>query len=240
MTLSLKPIAQDPKYHGFIDRQLLWGIPNFLNVMSNVVFLWIGLWGFKKIFSNHASAKRPATLLGYFLGVLLTCFGSSYYHYDPTNETLFWDRLPMTLAFMSLLGFLLQYRVFLNWGKWLYAPLLFFGAFSVLYWRYTEAQGHGDLRFYGLVQFGALLLTPVILWRFPKSPRNLQGPVLGFLFYALAKVLETFDASIQSLTHLCGGHPLKHLAAGLATYFIGSFMFKETDLSPAPSPTKSE
>ena len=33
--------------------------------------------------------------------MLLTAVGSSYYHLAPDNERLFWDRLPMTIAFSS-------------------------------------------------------------------------------------------------------------------------------------------
>ena len=39
-----------------------------------------------------------------FLGIALTGFGSSYYHWDPNDRTLFWDRLPMALSFMAILA----------------------------------------------------------------------------------------------------------------------------------------
>ena len=34
-----------------------------------------------------------------FLGILLTGFGSAYYHLEPNDQTLFWDRLPMAISF---------------------------------------------------------------------------------------------------------------------------------------------
>lgn len=37
-----------------------------------------------------------------FAGVLLTSAGSTWYHLAPTNDSLVWDRLPMTLGFMGL------------------------------------------------------------------------------------------------------------------------------------------
>jgi hypothetical protein len=35
---------------------------------------------------------------------VLTAVGSGYYHLAPDNESLFWDRLPMTIAFMGLVS----------------------------------------------------------------------------------------------------------------------------------------
>ena len=40
----------------------------------------------------------------FFLGVFLTGFSSSYYHWKPNDAGLFWDRLPMTVAFMAILA----------------------------------------------------------------------------------------------------------------------------------------
>ena len=45
----------------------------------------------------------PATVV-LFLGFFLTGIGSSYYHWDPNDGTLFWDRLPMTLSFAAILA----------------------------------------------------------------------------------------------------------------------------------------
>jgi hypothetical protein len=47
----------------------------------------------------------------FFAGVGLTAFGSAYYHLEPTNDRLLWDRLPMTVAFMGLFAAVLSERV---------------------------------------------------------------------------------------------------------------------------------
>lgn len=36
------PIPQPQEYHQFADQRMLLGIPNFLNVVSNVPFLLVG------------------------------------------------------------------------------------------------------------------------------------------------------------------------------------------------------
>ena len=42
------------------------------------------------------------------MGVGLVAVGSSYYHWRPNNARLVWDRLPMTVGFMSLIAVVLS------------------------------------------------------------------------------------------------------------------------------------
>ena len=99
--LVLPPLTQDQSYHQFADQRTIFGIPNFWNVVSNLPFLAVGVAGLRR-FRND-----PATVV-FFLGVLLTGVGSSYYHWDPNDDTLFWDRLPMTLSFAAILALVVQ------------------------------------------------------------------------------------------------------------------------------------
>src|SRR5262249_17477948 len=112
----LPPIPQDPSYHQFADQRTLLGIPNFWNVISNLPFVVvgaIGLWQF---------GRDRATLV-LFLGIFLTGFGSAYYHWNPNNDTLFWDRLPMALSFMAILAVAVEERVSARAGAILLWPL---------------------------------------------------------------------------------------------------------------------
>jgi len=43
--LLLPPLKQPQAYHQFADQRTWFGIPNFLNVISNVGFLLVGLVG---------------------------------------------------------------------------------------------------------------------------------------------------------------------------------------------------
>ena len=44
--LSLAPrLPLGPSYHVFADQRTLFGIPNALNVLSNIPFLLVGMWG---------------------------------------------------------------------------------------------------------------------------------------------------------------------------------------------------
>lgn len=90
--LPLPPLLQDQAYHQFADQRELFGIPNFWNVVSNLPFVAVGAVGLLRF-------HRDVTTTVLFAGIFLTGFGSSYYHLDPNDSTLFWDRLPMTICF---------------------------------------------------------------------------------------------------------------------------------------------
>jgi len=97
-------IPQDRFYHDFADQREMLGIKHFLNVASNLPFILVGLVGVKTLFSVDRSKIVNVILPSYilfFCSVALVGFGSIYYHLDPNNRTLIWDRLPMTLAFIS-------------------------------------------------------------------------------------------------------------------------------------------
>ena len=70
--LLLDPIPQDLAYHEFADRRTFAGIPNLLDVLSNLPFLVIGLTGLYQLTARKLQADaglRPAIAL-FFLGVL--------------------------------------------------------------------------------------------------------------------------------------------------------------------------
>ena len=196
------PIPQDENYHRFADHRSILGIPNFWNVVSNLPFALVGVWGLRR-FSDLTSRIL-------FAGVLLTAFGSGYYHLYPNDATLVWDRLPMTLVFMPLVVLVISQWMGTAWGRRVQWPLILFGIGSVLWWR-----AEGDLRLYAIAQFGPALLLLPAFW-FDRGIRRLWSAAA---FYALAKIFETFDSRIYALLPV-SGHTLKHLASGLAAYWI--------------------
>lgn len=212
----LKPIPQPASYHQFADSRAMLGIPNFLNVASNLPFLVAGLVGLCNVLSKQGAGLCPSGARGPWLALTssfaLTGIGSSYYHWAPSDPTLFWDRLPMAIGFGAVLGVLLVERVDERWGRRLWGPLLAAGVASLLAWRWA-----GDLRFYVLLQGWAILLVPVILLLFPGRFSDTRGWVWSLAFYALAKILEVADVPIYRLGGLVSGHTLKHLAAGVAS-----------------------
>ena len=214
----IEPISQDPAYHQFVDQREFFGVPNFFNVVSNFAFIIIGLYCLFRLVSHtkdYSELRSKSACYIFFLGLILTGFGSGYYHLSPTNETLVWDRLPMAIAFMALFSFFLSEHINPRTGSRLLWPLLAMGVFSVLYWIYTENQAAGDLRLYALVQFLPVLLIPLILVLFPGQ--TYQKKYLWYLigFYALAKITEHYDKEIMNV-FLLSGHTLKHIFAALS------------------------
>ncbi len=150
-----------------------------------------------------------------FIGIILTGAGSAFYHWRPTDSTLVWDRLPMTVAFMSLLSATIAERTRSRAGLAWLGPLLGLGIGSVVYWRLT-----GNLWPYGAAQYLSLLLLGLMLVLFPSRYTRGSDMVVVMLLYALAKVAEALDGSLYSLTHLLSGHTLKHLLAATAIAWL--------------------
>jgi hypothetical protein len=129
-----------PSYHHFADQRILLGIPHFGDVASNIAFLIAGLWGLAFL-SRKSSALQFADVrerwpyLFVFLGLVLTAFGSTYYHVAPDNDRLVWDRLPMTIIFMPLVAALIAERVNVKLGLWLLPVLTAVGIGSVIQWH---------------------------------------------------------------------------------------------------------
>jgi hypothetical protein len=218
------PIPQDTAYHAFADTRTLLGIPNFWNVVSNLGFLVVGVYGLYQLHitrSLQVEATVKASYILFFVGVTSVAFGSAYYHWLPSNATLLWDRLPMTLAFMALLSFALAEFLSVTWGRVALLPLFFLGLASVGYWYWGELRGAGDLRLYVLVQFFPMILL-LILFTFgqPVFQDNF-GYYQLLAAYVLAKVAEHFDELIAQWTAgVMAGHALKHLLAAIGVWLL--------------------
>ena len=226
--LFFDPVAQDPAYHLFADPRSFLGIPNFGNVASNAAFPVVGIVGLAVLYGKGAYCRNTNLVdtlpyAAFLVAVALIGAGSAYYHWQPNNQTLFWDRLPMTLGFMSLTAAIIADRIHRAAGLKIILPvLLTLGIASLVYWRVTEAAGRGDLRFYGLVQFLPIVLIPIICWLFPDA-RYTKGRYIAWMIlcYGLAKLFEHFDFQIYDLLgEWVSGHTLKHLAAAIATAFV--------------------
>ena len=230
--LLLPAMPQSLEYHHFADQRTLWGIANFLDMISNLGFLIVGIAGLVIVFGERAqfefrSERWPYAV--FFLGALLTALGSGYYHLAPDNESLFWDRLPMTIAFMGLVSSQIVDRINIRAGLALLVPMLLLGAASVIYWRATERAGTGNVIPYGVLQ-GYSVVIVLLLARLSPS-RYTRGNDLYWVFgwYVLSKLLETFDAQVLDfLGGVVSGHTLKHLAAAIAGFTVCSMLMRRT------------
>jgi hypothetical protein len=218
----LPPIAQSLTYHDFADKRTVLGISNFANVISNFPFLLVGLAGLRSVERSTVPKSLGTIYIVLFLGIFLTGFGSAYYHYNPDNNTLVYDRIPLSIVFMALLSATVAELIDYKTGVVLWVPLVLLGVASVWWWHYGEERGHGDLRLYGLVQFYPMVFIPLILWLFydPAYKSALRPLAWVVLWYGVAKVCELLDKSIYSVTGVISGHTLKHLAAAMSTWYL--------------------
>ncbi len=216
------PIAQPSGYHDFADQRVLLGIPHFSDVLSNLGFALVAVWGW----SHLAGASRHAGIVhgwaGYRLflvGLFLTALGSSWYHLDPDNSRLVWDRLPIALACGGLLAGVwgdTRHRDSGASASWLALAAVI----SVAWWYHTDLSGAGDLRPYLLLQGLPILLIPLWQWihGMPRADRLAFGGAL--MVYVVAKVAELNDHEVAATLGAITGHTLKHLLATGAAALI--------------------
>lgn len=211
--LTVDPIRQDVSYHAFADTRLFFGIHNCLDVVSNLPFLIIGILGLRLCFRSELGELSHAWVL-FFIGVGLVSVGSAYYHWNPNNESLVWDRLAMTIAFMALFAALLGEYLHQRVGKLLLWPLVLIGLASVVYWHSAD-----DLRMYAWVQFFPLLVIPLLMLMFDSMYTLNRLILLALGWYVLAKIVEFNDSFIlEATTGVVSGHTLKHIFAAAGAY----------------------
>lgn len=228
----LPPIPQPLEYHQFADSRLFLGIPNFLDVTSNLLFLAAAAYGLKLLFdprhgmerANFESGSEVIPYTIFFAGSGLTCFGSIYYHISPDNFSLVWDRLPMTIMFGSFLAIVISERVSQRLGLMLLPVFILLGIFSIYHWHQTELIGAGDLRLYLMIQFLPAILILYMLFFLPShySRSGRIGWILAL--YVAAKVAEFLDREIFEIQQWVSGHTIKHLLAALAVFALAEML----------------
>jgi hypothetical protein len=220
--LLLPQINQDQTYHDFADQRTILGIPHFWNVISNLPFIAVGVAGLRR-------AHHDPAIFALFFGIVMTGFGSSYYHLDPNDKTLFWDRLPMAISFMAILTLAIEERLDAKAGAILLWPLIAIGICSLLLWRWN-----GDLRLYGWVQFFPCVALPLLFVLFPPKYTGTSYWIIAAALYGLAKLFEFYDSAIYSAGSLLSGHTLKHLAAAGACFMVLNYFRERQRIGPQP------
>lgn len=206
------PIEQSTDYHNFSDTLTVGIIPNFWNVISNLPFLLVGIFG---LFRLKKMDRLNLQFLTFFSGISFVAIGSGYYHLHPDSSTLVWDRLPMTIAFTALMSIVISEFINRDKGKMLLIPLLLLGIVSIVYWLKFD-----DLRVYALVQFYPVLAIPVILILFRSEENSPNGFWFLLMTYVIAKLLETYDFEIHTTLKYISGHSLKHISASIGIYLL--------------------
>jgi len=200
--------------HPFVDARQWWGIPNTLDVCSNLPLALAGAWGLWVWRGRELpdASRRAAGV--FFAGLLLTGMGSAWYHWAPDASGLVWDRLGMAVAFAGALSLAVAERVGqASAGRtlWVLSPV---GVLSAAWPLWG-----GDVLPWAVLQFGGMAaIVGLALRRLAPGAIGLNLWALIGL-YSLAKALEVGDAAVFEATgHAVSGHSLKHLVAALAAW----------------------
>ena len=217
------PISQPLAYHDFADKRAIVGAPHGADVWSNLGFALVGLWGFIRLFPKRHQPQLRQGWPGYalfLLALIATAAGSAFYHWEPDNFRLIWDRLPIALACAGLLAAVGSETHRSDEGWAATAALAIVAIASVAWWYITGVLGQDDLRPYLLLQCLPLVLVP--LWQkayyTPVADRKAFLWAIGC--YVLAKATELGDYALFDSLHVVSGHTLKHLFATLAAAVI--------------------
>jgi hypothetical protein len=210
-------IAQPANYHAFADQRSALGIPHFMDVLSNLMFVLMGLLGLYRLRQLPAGSidrsQRQLSAL-FFYGLLIAAVCSAWYHWQPDDAGLAADRLGMTIGFAGLVGLAVVDRISARSGAFLAVVMLLLGPVSVWVW-----SGSGNFLPWSVYQGGAMLLLLVLAFLKPAADGMAISWGAVILIYALAKVLEQTDELLFHLTgQLISGHSLKHVVAALAAW----------------------
>lgn len=226
------PAVPTPALGGapFADGRSWGALPNAMDVLSNLPFAVVGIWGLRWLHwlgrahdelleaapLPQALAPLPFDALDcawmFFAGLILTALGSAFYHLQPDPMRLAADRAGMAVAFAGLVGVAVCERVSARAG-WPAAWVTLAGGLLAV----AVCHRSGNALPWALVQFGGLAL--VLALALARPVPGAIGLALGgvVFFYALAKLFELADPAILEATQqLVSGHSLKHLTAALA------------------------
>ncbi len=231
---AMPRLAQDD-HHVMVDQRTMLGVPYAMDVVSNGLFLVVGIAGL--VATRRRRGRTPFRdrwtrwpYRAFFAGVVLTAFGSSWYHLAPSTARVVWDRVPMTIAFMGLLTAVMAERVSARVARLLFVPLLVAGVGSVAYWYATQLAGHGDLRAYALVQFGSLTVVVLTLAMYESRDRASAWLWSALAVYGFAKVFEIADSPIYHALGIVSGHTLKHVTAAAAVACVAVMLRRRVAL----------
>lgn len=209
------PVAQVADYHAFADAHTRWGVPHAFDVLSNLPFALVALFGAWRLWRLGDALDPVQRSLAWLAcaGLALTTGGSSWYHLHPDDAGLVVDRGAIAVAFAGIVG-LAACRISARAGASLALALLAAGPLSVATWYLT-----GNLLPWAVLQGGGMVLLVVLCFAAPAPGALPVRWGLVIAAYAVAKLLEAADHGVWQLTdELVSGHTLKHLVAAAAAW----------------------
>ncbi|MBT4066838.1 MAG: hypothetical protein HOE76_06435 [Euryarchaeota archaeon] len=219
IAIAYGPIPQPQEYHDFADDREFWSIPNTFDVMSNLVIIFPGIVGLAFVHERRGSSDIPvdetSIHITLFAGMILTFAGSVWFHLDPNDSTMFWDRLGMSVVIGSCISLIINDMLDRNLAAKIHIPILLASIISVIWWPVFD-----DLRIYFIVKHQPFIIFPILLLFGTRLYNKISGYYWGLSMFALATLFEFTDQLIFNLTGFISGHTLKHISAGIGLWFL--------------------
>ncbi len=188
-------------YHNFADKRTLVGLPNAMNVLSNLFIIIPVIYLLK-----HKTYNTNNNLL--IIHITLLSLVSAYYHYNPSDKSIFWDIIMIATLSIIVLNIINEYK----------CGLLFYilAILSVVYWKQT-----GDIRLYLLILIGVPIIFFLKYYDNEEEDETKKNLYIILFFTILYRFVEYYDHQIYDLTNnMISGHTLKHIFAGLSILYI--------------------
>jgi len=218
--LSMAGLALDPHGHAnlyahghpFVDARSWWGLPNTLDVLSNLPLVLAGVAGFWTLRGRTLAQPTAHALRVFFAGLIFSGLGSASYHWAPDAGSLVIDRLGMAVAFAGVLALAVAERIgTLESHSFLPVALVAAMVSAAL----PQLQGH--VLPWAVVQFGGMGLVAWLAMRAPAKGALGVSWAGVIVLYAVAKLLELGDEAVfRSTGEWVSGHSLKHVTAACA------------------------
>lgn len=201
------PITRGPAFHHYADTRTWLGIPNTLDVVSNVAFVIAALWMWRRTKGLARLACAGTAAIG---------IGSAIYHWAPSDTTLAFDWAPIATTLMWVLATIVEDRG--GPGRAVAAIGGTLAITSVGYWLATGGTHGGDMTAYVVVQAAGVALPPLVaLFRQGRIPALPLVAALGL--FGLARLAAAHDQELLTAVGV-SGHTLKHVLAASAAAIV--------------------
>ena len=231
-------VEQAQSYYLFADDRTFFGIPNGLDVMSNLAIVYPGVIGLMLVYerqkNGHEYRDPIEQTIQYclFLGMVLTFLGSVWFHLNPNDSTLVWDRLAMTVVMACYCSLIIADRYSIDLAKRIHFPLISIGLLSVIYWEYS-----GDLRPYFFFKMQPVILVAILLVYGKKTYDRAADYIISMSLVLVATLTENIDKIIFDNLDIISGHTMKHIIAGISLWWIMRMIQKRKLIDSKPALT---
>lgn len=219
--LAWGPIVLTSDAHQYADQRELAGIPNGLDVLSNLPLVAAGAWGWAATRSSRWSTMMRRVWSRFFVSITASGTASLLYHAAPGNFAFALTQLSVAASFALLLLCFLAERVDMRFAGLPACCIACVAAAltAALWWYGASRHGSGDLRGLLLLQTLPVLLAPAGALTLRGRQTTMYDWIAMLCLYGVGQMCDLADVPILQMTGLVGGHALMHLAyAGVAAW----------------------